>query len=94
MDIEKLVQDNIVDGTSLLLENRQIGDAGVLKLAEMQCMENLATLELGENDITNAGVEALCQSPYFMKLKTPMCTGHLTHLQKAQPLNLSVPGNR
>ena len=73
LDIEKLVFDKIdkgVAGSSLCLENRKLGDDGVLKLSNLEILSEVICLELGENNISDEGVHTLCNSPYIENLKT------------------------
>ena len=58
LDIEKLVSDKIdkgVAGSSLCLENRKLGDDGVLKLSNLEILSEVICLELGENNISDGG---------------------------------------
>ena len=56
LDIEKLVSNKIdkgVAGSSLCLENRKLGDNGVLQLSNLEILSEVICLELGENNISN-----------------------------------------
>ena len=69
MEIEELVQKNLIDGSTLDLENRKLGSEGAKKLAQMDVLSNVVNLELGDNDIGDEGVMALSDSPFLGQLK-------------------------
>ena len=60
MEIEQLVSKNLQDGV-LNLENLKIGAEGAKKLAFIETMTEVTNLELGDNEIGNEGVEAICK---------------------------------
>ena len=56
IDIEKLVSDKIekgVAGSSLILENRKLGDDNVLQLSNLEVLSEVISLDLGENNISD-----------------------------------------
>ena len=73
IDIEKLVADKIekgVVGSTLILENRKLGDESVSQLSNLEVLSEVITLDLGENNISDTGVHTLVNSPYIENLKT------------------------
>ncbi|HAX45511.1 MAG TPA: hypothetical protein DCX78_01615, partial [Nitrospina sp.] len=62
-NIEQLVEKNVDGGGSLDLENRELGDEGVAQLSGLEKISQITTLILGDNEISDKGVAALCESP-------------------------------
>ena len=69
MDIEELAKKNFINGDTLDLENRQIGDAGVKALTGLDFLDQVRRLELGDNKIGDEGVAALAQCAGLSNLK-------------------------
>ena len=68
-EIEKLVLENL-DGNGLLdLENKKLCDSGATQLSSLEALSQAKSLILGDNEISDKGVAALCESPYLSKLK-------------------------
>ena len=68
-NVEKLVQGNLDESGSLDLENRKLGDDGAIHLSDLEALSRATTLILGDNEITDKGIAALCDSPYLSQLK-------------------------
>ena len=51
------------------LDDNQLGDEGLVELAECQLLENVQYLNLNNNGITDAGLQKLAESKYLPKLK-------------------------
>ena len=54
INVEKLVSDKIekgVIGSSLILENRKLGDDNIAKLSNLEVLSEVISLDLGENNI-------------------------------------------
>ncbi len=67
IDLGKLVADKIERGVadvSICLENKKLGDDEIIRLAEMEILAEMTHLDLGENEISDRGVSALCNSPF------------------------------
>ena len=74
IDIEKLVADKIekgVVGSTLILENRKLGDESVSQLSNLEVLSEVITLDLGENNISDTGVHSTSQLSLYRKLKNP-----------------------
>ncbi len=69
MDIEKLAQENLVNGDTLDLENLKIGDEGAKVLAGLELLSQVSRLELGNNEISDEGLAPLMSSPHINNLK-------------------------
>ena len=72
IDLDKLIADRIERGVadvSICLENKKLGDDEIIRLAEMEILAEMTHLDLGENDISDRGLSALCNSPFIKNLK-------------------------
>ena len=54
---------------TLNLENKKLGDEEIIRLAEMDILAEVTNLELGENNISDKGLAALCSSLLTKKIK-------------------------
>ena len=71
IDLDKLIADKIERGVadvSICLENKKLGDDEIIRLAEMEILAEMTHLDLGENDISDRGLLALCNSPFIKNL--------------------------
>ena len=53
-----------------VLNYKKLSDDEIIRLANMEILAEVTQLDLGENNISDVGVAALCQSPYTKKLKS------------------------
>ena len=51
------------------LDDNQLGDAGLVELAECEYLENIQYLNLNKNGVTDTGLQKLAQSKCLPKLK-------------------------
>ena len=64
IDLDQLIARKTVRGVadvSLELENKKLGDDEIIRLANMEIVAEVTHLDLGENNISDLGVSALCQ---------------------------------
>ena len=72
VDLDKLVSEKTERGVAtvtLNLENKKLGDEEIIRLAEMDILAEVTNLELGENNISDKGLTALCSSLLTKKIK-------------------------
>ena len=72
INVKKLVSDKIekgVVGSSLILENRKLGDDHVAELSNLEVLSEVISLDLGENNISDSGLHTLVNSTSSLSFK-------------------------